>query len=287
MPLTLDRSDLRFTGSLAAPLTIDLAGITPERVANRSAAEVADLAIEADGRRCLLGDICTVRGNTSDGRIECRGDFSRVHWIGAGMQWGEMVVEGSVGRHAGEAMSGGRLSIHGDAGDWLAAEMRGGTVHVSGDAGDNAAAALPGSDHGMRGGMVIIEGRVGALAGARMRRGILAIGGGCGPTAAFELRAGTVFVIGAIAPHAGLGMRRGSLIAASTIPDIPPLFRRGASWLPPFLPLLATGLRRAGFAGIGRLGDVFGRPWQQWHGDPLAGGRGEIFHAGPAKPGIF
>lgn len=278
MPLVLDRTHDRFIRGAAGPLSIDLHGITPDRVAGRSAADVARLPIEADGTRIPLGDICDVRGSSEDGCIECHGDFSRVHWIGAEMQWGEIRVRGTAGRHVGEAMTGGRLAIDGDAGDWAAAELRGGTVRVAGNVGDNLAGGLPGSDQGMQGGVVIVEGRAGALAGARMRRGIVAVGGGCGPAAAFELRAGTVFVIGTIGPHSGLGMRRGSLIAASCMPEIPPLFRRGASWIPLFLPLLAAELRRAGFNAITGLGDVFDRPWQQWHGDPLAGGRGEIFH---------
>ena len=41
----------------------------------------------------------------------------------------------------------------------------------------------------------------------------------------------------------------------------------------------ALSLARAGFrATAGRPADAFGGVWQQWHGDLLAGGRGEIFH---------
>lgn len=278
MPLLLDRSAASLTPASRAALSIDLAGITPDRLAGRSAADVARLTVLADERPTALGDLCAVSGDITDGRIECRGDFSRVHSVGAGMQWGEIVVHGSAGRHAGEAMEGGRLAIAGDAGDWLAAEMRGGTVHVRGSAGDSVAAALPGSDHGMRGGLVMVEGRAGALAGARMRRGILAVGGGCGPAAAFEMRAGTVLVVGALGAHAGLAMRRGSVIAVSSTPELPPTFRRGAVWLPTFLPLLASRLGRAGFKPMAAVADAFHRPWQQWHGDLLTGGRGEIFH---------
>jgi formylmethanofuran dehydrogenase subunit C len=149
---------------------------------------------------------------------------------------------------------------------------------VRGSAGDNVAGALPGSDHGMQGGMVLVEGSVGALAGARMRRGIMAIGGGCGPAAAFELRAGTVLVVGPVGPHAGVAMRRGSLVAVSSAPRLSTTFRRGAVWLPTFLPLLASRLQRVGFRPLTGAADAFLRPWQQWHGDLLAGGRGEIFH---------
>lgn len=278
MPLLLDRSAARFTAADTTALSVDLTGITPDRIAGLSAAAVARLVVAADCRPTALGDVCDVSGDGADGRIECRGDFSRVHGIGAGMQWGEVVVHGSAGRHAGEAMCGGRLAIVGDAGDWLAAEMRGGTVHVRGGAGDNVAAALPGSGHGMRGGVVMVEGAVGALAGARMRRGVVAIGGGCGAAAACELRAGTVLVIGPVGPHAGVAMRRGSLIAVSATPRLSATFRRGAVWLPTFLPLLASRLQRAGFRPLAGGADAFRHPWQQWHGDLLSGGRGEIFH---------
>lgn len=272
--------------STRGPLAINFSGITPDRLAGLSEAEIARLHVLADEQPCPLGDVCLVQGTPDDGRIECRGDFSRGHWLASGMQWGEMVVTGSAGRHAGEGMTGGRLSIGGDAGDWLAAELVGGSVYVAGNAGDNAAGGLPGSAHGVGGGMVLVEGHVGNLAGARMRRGILAIGRGCGSAAAFELRAGTVFVVGEVGPQAGLGMRRGSLIAASSRPPLPPLFRRGAVWLPTFLPLLAAGLRRAGFRAIQSLGDAFSRPWQQWHGDPLTGGRGEFFYRDGLDPAV-
>lgn len=282
MPLILDRTAERFTRGPAVPLAIDLFGITPDRIAGSRTEDVARLAVAADERPVALGDVCSVSGDGEDGRIECRGDFSRVHRVGAGMRWGEITVQGAVGRHVGEAMEGGRLVIAGDAGDWLAAEIRGGTVHLAGSAGDNAAAALPGSDHGMRGGMVLIEGAAGDLAGARMRRGILAIGGGCGAAAAFELRAGTVLVVGAIGPHAGMGMRRGSLVTVSQAPRVPATFRRGAVWLPTFLPLVAGRLQRAGFQAAALAQDAFRQPWQQWHGDLLTGGRGEIFHPAAA-----
>lgn len=260
-------------------LSIELDGVAPDRLADRSADDVARLAIRADARPAALGDLFRVRGSCRDRRIECRGDFSRVHRLGAGMTEGEIVVDGPVGRHAGEGMSGGLLTVSADAGDWLAAGMTGGTVRVGGRAGDNAAAALPGCEYGMRGGIVIIGGDAGSLAGARMRRGILAIGGGCGEAAAFELRAGTVIVAGDVGRRSGMGMRRGSLVAGGAVPAVPPTFRRGSAWAPTFLQLLAGRLRRLGFEPAGLdCGGFFAGIWQQWHGDLLTGGRGEIFH---------
>lgn len=272
MPLVLE--PLPDTGALA----IDIGGLVPDRLAMLSPLELGRFEVHADGRPAELGSLFRIAGAAADGRIECRGDFSRVHFLGAGMGWGEIVVAGDAGRHAGERMTGGTLTIEGDVGDWLACEMAGGNVRVAGNAGDNAAAALPGSRQGMRGGLVTIAGAAGCLAGARMRRGVLAIGGDCGPAAAFEMLAGTVVVGGTVGPHAAAGMRRGSLVAAGGRCMPVATFRRGTIWMPTFLPLLACRLDAAGFQpGGGPATTVLTGPWEHWHGDLLTGGRGEIF----------
>jgi len=264
------------------PLAIDLGGVLPDGVRGLTLAEIARLEVRADEVPCLLGDVLDLAGDPGDARFDCRGDFSRVHALGAGMGAGEILVRGPAGRHAGAGMRGGTLRIAGNAGDWLAAEMAGGSVHVEGCAGDNVAAAYPGSGQGVRGGTVIVNEGVGSLAGARMRRGILAIGGDCGPGAALELRAGTVVVGGRLGPHAGCGMRRGSLVALGDPPTPPATFSRGVAWQPGFLPVLLASLARSGFrpALAGAAGT-----WRQWHGDHLAGGRGELLCRDATEPG--
>jgi formylmethanofuran dehydrogenase subunit C len=92
------------------------------------------------------------------------------------------------------------------------------------------------------------------------------------------MRAGTVVVAGRVGPHPGLGMCRGSLVALADQPAIPATFQRGRAWTPPFLGLLLGSLARAGFRPAS---PVPGR-WRQWHGDLLAGGRGEILCPEPA-----
>lgn len=274
MPLALTAKPVRDHDSA---LAIDLCGIVPDRVSTVARDAVARLAIEADGRAATLGDLFDLAGDGSDGVIECRGDFSRVHFLGAGMAWGTLRVFGHAGRHAGERMTGGRIEIEGDAGDWLACDMAGGEVEVRGSAGDNAAAALPGSPCGMQGGLVTIAGDAGHLAGSRMRRGMLAIGGDCGDAAGFELRAGTVVVAGRVGGHPGLGMRRGSiLLLGSTPPSLGHGFHRGATWRPPVLAMLLRRLARSGFSPEAATRAAAGG-WHHWHGDRLAGGRGEIF----------
>jgi formylmethanofuran dehydrogenase subunit C len=288
MPLTLTP----LVPPAAGPLTIDLAGVVPDRVRHLDIPSIARLTISADERPCQLGECFAVAGAAADGRIECRGDFSRVQRLGAGMSEGRIDVFGSVGRHAAAAMTGGTLTITGHAGDWLAAEMTGGEVHVAGDTGDHAAAALPGSERGMRGGLVLVGGAAGCLAGARMRRGILAIAGDCGPAVAFEMRAGTVLVGGRVGLRPAVGMRRGSLIALATPPDLPPGFTRGARWMPAFLPLLLRRLEGAGWPADRSPSQppIQQPPFQQWHGDRLSGdqgsgGRGEVWTVATAGHG--
>lgn len=263
----------RFPSS--GPFSIDLSGVVPDAVAALGPKEIAGLPIIADGQKMPIGSLFDVTGCADDLTIECRGDFSRVHFLAAGMSAGTMRVTGSVGRHAGERMAGGRLEVGGEAGDWLACELVGGEVRVAGNAGDNVAAALPGSSVGMRGGLVQIAGAVGHLAAARLRRGVVAVGLGCGDAVGFEMRAGTVLVGGALGASPGLGMRRGSVVALETRPRLSATFRRGAAWRPPFLPLLLRRLAAGGFAPAQAAcpGD-----WRQWHGDFLAGGRGELLH---------
>jgi formylmethanofuran dehydrogenase subunit C len=255
-------------------LGVDLAGLTPDRLQHASAADVAHLTIKADQRPCLVGDLFEVAGSGNDGQMVLRGTTSRVHRVAAGMRSGSVVVEGDVGRHAAEGMHGGHVTLHGSAGDWLACGLQGGVVHVLGSAGDHAASAVPRHDRGLEGGMVLIEGSAGDLAGSRMRRGLLAIGGDCGEAAGYELAAGTVVVAGRLGNRAGAGMKRGSVIALGPTPEVWPTFSRGSVWQPPIVPMLLQWLVQHGWKSPAAAAQG---PWQQWHGDFLAGGRGEIF----------
>ncbi len=265
---------------------IDLSGLTPDRLTGLTIAALERLPVEIDGRPQPLASAFSISGSLEDdGHIECRGDFSRVHGLGAGMRSGRIEVDGPVGHRAGARMAGGDLVVAGNAGNWLAAGMSGGTVRISGNSGDDAAAAFPGEAHGVTGGLIVIAGSAGRLAAARMRRGIVAIGGDCGPGAGFELRAGTVIVAGTLGRQAGLGMRRGSIIAAGR-PALPgPTFVAGATWSPPFLRLLerrllGAGFRPPAFHPASETAPSWGwsnTTWTQWHGETVSGGRGEFW----------
>jgi formylmethanofuran dehydrogenase subunit C len=269
-------------GGAGGPLSIDLTGIVPGLRAGHAAPAIAALPIGAGTGTVALGSLFALRGDATDGVVICRGDFSGVHGIAAGMDRGTVEVVGDVGRHAGAGMTGGRLLVTGNAGDWLAAGMAGGEVVVGGDVGDHAAAALPGADRGPTGGRVLVAGDAGAFAAGRMRRGIVMVAGSCGPGAAFELRAGTL-VTNRVGAGSAVGMQRGSVVIldhAAAPPGASVGFFAGRAWDPPFLRLLAGSLPDAvpwvGVAAALRCGR-----WRQWHGDPLHGGRGEVLQAEP------
>lgn len=271
MPLTL-----RLLDRLPAVLAIDLTGIVPDRLVGMTPDEIARLAV-GDRGRLQLGDCFAVEGSAADHQIHLHGDLRHVRGVAAGMAAGAVEVFGTVGRHAAVEMRGGSLRVHGSAGDWLACGMSAGSVLVEGSAGDHAAGCNPGGARGLSGGIVVVRGNVGHLAGERMRRGVLAVGGRCGDAVGFEMRAGTVVVAGEAGPLPGLGMARGSIICLDQETGLKPpglgvSFSRGSIWRPPFLGLFARRLEAAGFPARWPSGD-----WQQWHGDILAGGRGEIF----------
>ena len=260
---------------------LSVQGLLPEVVSKQSLSDIKRMPVLCDNQTSRLGDFFDVDGNSNDDQIECIGDFSRVHFLGAGMQSGTIVVQGNIGRHAGEQMRGGNLLVKGSAADWLACGMHGGDIQVYGDAADNAVGSLPGARYGMTGGRVLIHGSVGSLSGSRMRRGFLAIGGNAGEATGFELLAGTIVIAGKPGPHTGLGMRRGSIVLSGTITHcdgntacIPPTFTEGAIWRPLFMGLLGKQLANLGF--LPARNTTWTGLWQQWHGDTLAGSRGEI-----------
>lgn len=261
--------------SVPPGVALNLKGILPDRLAGRTRREVGSILIEADERPASLGDFFGIDGDSVDDSIELMGDCSQLHWVGAGLRSGRILVRGNVGRHSGEGLIGGRLVVEGNAGDFLAAEMTGGVVRVSGNAGDCVAAALAGSPAGMQGGLVVVEGSAGNFTASRLRRGIVAIGGDCGSGAALEMLAGTLIVAGRLGPQAGMGMRRGSIVALGPAPALGLTFRRGAAWRPTVLALVGSKLTREGFtAARGMHRD---RLYRQWHGDILSGGGGEVF----------
>lgn len=241
--------------TLRAPLAarLDMAGVTPDRCAALSTADIEALPVSLGGAPATIGDIFDVCGERTL-RLEIEGDLAHASGIGARMTSGVLHVLGNVGDDAGQAMSGGVL--------W-----------VDGQAGDRLGAAAPGASKGMTGGEIVVFGSVGTGAGALMRRGLVAVAGGVGPFTGRSMIAGTLLALGPIAGEPGLGNKRGSIIAAAGT-DIPATYRKACTYEPPHVRLLLTSLRRrfAFPASVDLLAGLFDR----YCGDAGDVGKGEI-----------
>jgi formylmethanofuran dehydrogenase subunit C len=264
---------LRFDAKTSVPVEIE--GIVPDRLHDKSLAEIERLAIDHGNRKLALAELFRVFGDPSDGRVDLEGDLAGVHFIGYGMNRGEIHVHGSAGRHVGGEMSGGRITVDGNAGDRVGCEMHGGLIHVAGSAGHLIGAAYPGSKKGMTDGTILIGGDVGSEIGALMRRGTLVVGGSCADAVGFNMIAGSILVFGSCGARPGAGMRRGTIgLFGMAPPKLLPTFRTAGRFRPLFLRLLFRELAHLGFqVGQGLLAtDLL-----LSHGDLNSLGKGEVW----------
>jgi formylmethanofuran dehydrogenase subunit C len=256
-------------------IPVELEGITPDRLAGQSLAEVERLPVMVGNRTVPLAELFTIAGSGSDLRIDLEGDCSGVHWIGAKMGEGDIFVHGSAGRHVGSEMAGGRIEVEGSAGDWVGAELRSGTIRVRGNAGHLVGAAYRGSRKGMTGGTILVHGSAGNEVGHTMRRGLIAVGGDVGDVVGFGMLAGTILVAGQAGIRHGAGMKRGTLIFLNAErPPLLPTFRFACRYRPPVMTPVLRALQADGFP----LPTV--DYWPQvdlYNGDLLVGGRGELW----------
>ncbi len=262
---------LRYHGSSAVPVEAEC--ITPDQLAGKLPAEIANLSVQHGNVQVPLGEFFTVTGDAADGEVLIEGDCSRVKWIGAGMSRGRITIHGNAGMHLGAEMRGGELHVHGNAGDWVGAEMRGGRIQVHGDAGHLAGAAYRGSRHGMRGGVLLIDGRAGNEVGSTMRRGLIAVGGDTGDFPGVSMIAGTLFLFGQPGIRVGAGMKRGSIVVCGGQPALLPTFRYDCTYRPPFLMVYLRHLRAWGY----KVAEEFlTGTYRRFSGDLVALGKGEV-----------
>lgn len=262
---------LQLTYTADTTIPVEIEGLTPEAVREKSPDEIRRWEIFHGNRKVALGEMFQVEGDPSDLAWEMRGDLSGVHWIGAHMKQGSIHIRGPAGRHLGSEMAGGRITVDGDASDWVGGEMHGGMIHVRGRAGHLIGAAYRGSRTGMTGGMILIEGDVGNEVGHTMRRGLIAVGGAAGDMIAFNMLAGTVLVFGDCGIRPGAGMRRGTIgLFGPTRPQLLPTFRHACRYEPVVLRLVLRTLMQHGFP-VEHVDAV-----DLFNGDLLDGGRGEV-----------
>ena len=258
----------------ATSVPVEVEGIIPSVVRDKTLGEIEKLAVFCGNHKVPLADFFQVTGNADDQTIVWSGNLTGVHWIGAKMKTGRVVVEGNGGRHIGSEMSGGEIQVHGNTSDWVGGEMHGGLIHVHGNAGHLVGAAYRGSHHGMTRGTILIDGSVGNEIGHTMRRGLISVGGSADDLVGFNMLAGTIFVFGDVGIRHGAGMRRGTIgLWSENAPTLLPSFRRACRTRPLAIDLVFENLRQKGFEIPARLSSC---QFDLYNGDLIEGGRGEI-----------
>jgi formylmethanofuran dehydrogenase subunit C len=261
--------------TLRAPLAaaVDFSGLALHAWTELGAADVARLTVRVAGSGAVaLGDLFDVRGGKG-GRARFAGDLSRVEALGAGLERGEVVVEGNVGREVGARMRGGRIAVTGNAGWGAGLELAGGLLEIDGDAGPRAGGASLGAKRGMTGGEVIVRGSTGPEAGACMRRGLVAVAGDVGEGAGRATLAGTLVVFGTTGPIPGQWSKRGSILALGPVTP-PATYRYACSYRPEYAGLILRhlGERR----GLPVTHEHLTGSYRRYSGDLAELGAGEI-----------
>jgi formylmethanofuran dehydrogenase subunit C len=257
----------------APPQRLDLAPITPERLAGMSEAEIAAIELQTTRERVRAGDVFTLRMGDA-GQVQFDGGSERFDRIGYGMGRGAIHVEGGVGIEAGRLMRGGRLSIAGHAGPFAGSGMKGGVIEIGGDAGERLGGPRAGEMAGLRGGVIVVRGNAGARAADRMRRGTIIVEGKAGAYAGSRMIAGTLIVRGRAGPLPGYLMARGTLVLGDGCEALSPTFADCGVH-----DLVANALM-ADFVKLHspELAAFLRRPWRRLIGDLAGIGKGEIFN---------
>jgi len=267
---------LVLTQQVETTIPIEVQGITPDRLQGKSSQQIAQLPIWHGRKKLDLGELFQISGTLDDSmKLIWDGNLRPVHWIGSGMSSGKIQIESDAGRHVGSQMSGGEISVKGDVSDFLGVEMTGGQIRVAGNAGDLVGGNNPGSKFGMNRGSILIDGDAGNGAGQSMRRGTIAIGGTAGELTGWNMLAGTILVFGTCGPNAGAGMTRGTIVlgGGQNQPQLP-TFRPGGFYPVPVLNMMSKWLKQQGFRFDAT---ILESPFQEFDGDLLYGGRGEVF----------
>lgn len=263
-------------------IPVEVEGIVPEHLRGKSISEIERLPIFHGNEKLPLAELFRVAGSAEDNQLVFEGQLAGVHWIGAKMSEGSIRVESDAGRHVGSEMTGGHIEVQGNAGDWLGGEMHGGVVRVRGGAGDLVGSAYRGSQRGMTGGTILVDGPVGNEIAHSMRRGLIAVGA-AGDFAALNMIAGTLLVFGPIGDRPAAGMRRGTLgLFGPEKPRLLPTFRAGGCLRPLFLQLMFRELNRLEYA-VDRA--LWSADYQMHYGDLTTVGRGEVLSVACASGG--
>ncbi|MEM6472180.1 MAG: formylmethanofuran dehydrogenase subunit C [Planctomycetota bacterium] len=180
---------------LRAPISepVDASEISFENFAERSIEQIRRMTILVDQRQRSIAEVFEVtKAKSEKDRMVVEGDLRNVHGLAS-------------------RQSSGRWHICGDAGDNVAAGMEGGELLVEGNVGDFLGGPLPNRKAGMSGGMIHVMGSAGHYAAHRMRRGTVLVDEAIGSNGGTSMIAGTLMAL-RCGQKLAAGMRRGTII---------------------------------------------------------------------------
>jgi formylmethanofuran dehydrogenase subunit C len=224
---------------------LDLSPLIPSRLKDLKPKEIEALAIGTTRVKLTVGDVFKVKGSDA-GKIHFAGTDARCDKIGAGLNEGEIVVDGDAGAYLGAGMKRGRIEVKGNAGALAGASMTGGSLSIAGNVDARAGGILVGETMGMKGGVLTIGGKAGPMLGERVRRGLIIVEGDAGDYAGARMIAGTILLKRRVGKNAGYGLRRGSLIFVEEPKELLPTFGDCGVMEFDYLRLLERWLRDTG-----------------------------------------
>ena len=244
-------SALTFTLKKTLAQKLDVAGLIPDLLADKSPAEIAATPLPY-GKQTLRADEVFEISGTDSSQLIFENSNAKIDYIGAGLKTGS-------------------ITINGDAGAFLGFQMKQGEIVLNGNVGDFLGAALIGDKKGMKGGTVLVSGNTGERTGDQMRRGMILIEGSAGKYCASRMLAGTIGVLGDVGEYVGYGMRRGTLLLTKK-PQMHATLQDCGTHTLPYLSLMFKS-----FSGLpSKFAKINQNCVQRYAGDLANDGKGEI-----------
>ncbi len=266
-------SALTFTLKQPLKQRVDCSALTPDGLRGKTGAAIQRIELPIGNTGIAVAELFKVTGQQGD-HIVFSGECGNLDRIGAGMNGGKILVEGSVGDYTGLGMKDGELHVTGDLGIFAACAMRGGSLQIDGSTGDFLGGGLPGERRGMFGGTVVVKGNVGARAGDQMRRGLILVASSAGDYLGSRMSGGTIVVMGKVGALAGYAMKRGTLLFKDIPTQLPATFNDCGVHPFGILGLLLPTIQKYGEPFVDLK--FAGNRAQRWMGDVANVGRGEI-----------
>ena len=129
---------------------------------------------------------------------------SHIHGLAAGLNRGNIVINGNAGDYTAALNDGATITINGSVGKFLADNMTKGTIIVNGNAGYGAAVYC-------YGGIVVARGNAGDFLGALNKGATILIEGNAGNDIGTYMVGGEIIVVGNVGKNVGNWFIRGSI----------------------------------------------------------------------------